>query len=45
MKTELHKEEKAFDPIADLLGEGGEDYLPTPGEPLDKYTRKGGIDE
>ncbi len=34
MKIELTFEE--------LLGEGGEDYLPTPGEPLDKYTRKGG---
>ena len=28
--------------IDELLGEGSEDYLPTPGEPLDKYTRKGG---
>ena len=32
------------DPIDELLGETGEDYLPTPGEPMDKYSRKGGRD-
>ena len=30
--------------IDELLGEGSEDYLPTPGEPMDKYSRKGGRD-
>ena len=43
-KEKFHATDCAFQasPIDELLGEGGEDYLPTPGEPLDKYTRKGG---